>query len=227
MPQRILRDWTDSQTIEKLKFEEEVLFTRLIMKADDYGNYHANPQMVKSLLFPLKDGLRVTDIDRWLKNLEAAGLIRTYTAKGSPFLHIVNFGQRLRQRKHIFPCQQPDSDLSASGALEEKRREEEVEEKEKGNSPPEPNEFLSLENCKERYLKIQQAAIEQICTSKNLSREKILFWLDEFHKQLISEGVENKIYHDYVKHFARWINIKDLSKSNKTANSPANYTEKL
>jgi len=137
MPQRILRDWTDSEIIDKLKYEEEVLFTRLIMKADDFGNFHAKPQLIKSLLFPLKDGIRVSDIDRWLKNVEAAGLIRFYTHNGSPFLNIVKFGQRLRQKKNIFPepvdfqenknmsasCQQVVSD----SRLEEKRREEEVE----------------------------------------------------------------------------------------------------
>jgi hypothetical protein len=137
MPQRILRDWTDSEVIDSLKFEEEVMFTRLIMKADDFGNFHAKTQLIKSLLFPLKDGIRVSDIDRWLKNIEAAGLIRFYTHNGSPFLHIVKFGQRLRQTKRIFPEPsdfQENINLSATRAQlvsnsppEEKRREVEVE----------------------------------------------------------------------------------------------------
>lgn len=143
MPQRILRDWTDSEIIDKLKFEEEVLFTRLIMKADDFGNYHAKPQLIKSLLFPLKDGIRVSDIDRWLKNIEAAGLIRSYTHNGSPFLNIVKFGQRLRQTKRIFPepseFQENKNNVSNSRAIdsnlrpEEKRRE--VEEEGEGETP--------------------------------------------------------------------------------------------
>lgn len=143
MPQRILRDWTDSEIIDKLKFEEEVLFTRLIMKADDFGNYHAKPQLIKSLLFPLKDGIRVSDIDRWLKSIEAAGLIRSYTHNGSPFLNIVKFGQRLRQTKRIFPepsdFQENKNNVSNSRAIdselrpEEKRRE--VESEGEGETP--------------------------------------------------------------------------------------------
>lgn len=155
MPQRILRDWTDSEIIDKLKFEEEVLFTRLIMKADDFGNFHANPQLIKSLLFPLKDGIRVSDIDRWLKNIEAAGLIRFYTHNGSPFLNIVKFGQRLRQTRRIFPepvefsekidmsasCQQHDSKLRP----EEKRREVESEVEGEGDKiATHPPEILDL-----------------------------------------------------------------------------------
>lgn len=103
MPNRILRDWTDSKPMNSLNWQEEVLFTRLIMKADDYGNFYADSILIKSLLFPRKDGLRVTDIDRWLKNLITAGLIRTYTAKGESFLSIVNFGQRLRNTRRVFP----------------------------------------------------------------------------------------------------------------------------
>lgn len=155
MPQRILRDWTDSFQIDLLTFEEEVLFTRLIMKADDYGNFHRNPKMIKSLLFPLKDGLRVSDIDRWLMNLQAAGIIRTYTHKGSPYLNIVNFGQRLRQHKRTYPepvdfdntietCQQVVSELPSSGEPEEKRREEEGKRRE-GFAPP------SLEDVREYF----------------------------------------------------------------------------
>ena len=136
MPQRILRDWTDSEIIDKLRFEEEVLFTRLIMKADDFGNYHAKPQLIKSLLFPLKDGIRVSDIDRWLKNIEAAGLIRSYTHNGSPFLNIVKFGQRLRQTKRIFPepsdFQENKNNDSNSRAIDSELRPEEKRSRREG-----------------------------------------------------------------------------------------------
>ncbi len=185
MPQRILRDWTDSEIIDKLKFEEEVLFTRLIMKADDFGNFHAKPQLIKSLLFPLKDGIRVSDIDRWLKNIEAAGLIRFYTHNGSPFLNIVKFNQRLRQTRRIFPepvdfqenknmtasCQQ----VVSNSRLEEKRREVEVEgEGDKiATHPPELissfkifNDWLKKETP--RVLEIKnQISIDQFAKLKN------------------------------------------------------------
>lgn len=110
MANRILRDWTDSKTINALNWPEEVLFTRLLMKADDYGNFNADPILVKSLVYPRKDDIRVADVDCWLKKLEAADLIRFYPAKGDVFLHILNFGQtqRLRNTKRKFP-QEPDN----------------------------------------------------------------------------------------------------------------------
>lgn len=102
MANRILRDWTDSETIDKLSFQSEVLFTRLFMKADDYGCFHANPKLVKAALFPLKD-VRESDVSRWLDECQKAGLIAFYSSKGKQYLTIPNFGQRLRAMKRRFP----------------------------------------------------------------------------------------------------------------------------
>lgn len=141
MPQRILRDWTDSELIDKVSFQAEVLLTRLIMKADDFGSYHANLKLINASCFPLKN-IRESDISRWLHELVTAGLIVFYDAGNKPYLNIMNFNQRLRSMKRCFP-QVPenvineyelkfknknDSELHASCPPEEKRsrREEEI-----------------------------------------------------------------------------------------------------
>ncbi len=117
MPTRILRDWTDSETVNTISWQAEVLFTRLIMKADDFGRFHANPKLLRSLLFPLRDGLRDADITRWIAECEKAGLIRIYVVNdekskdGKSFLEIENFGQRLRAEKSKFP--EPPSNFEA------------------------------------------------------------------------------------------------------------------
>lgn len=114
MPNRVLRDWTDSKAIQKLTWQEEVLFTRLIMKVDDYGNFDADPLIVKSLCFPRKDGLRVSDIESWLNKLKAASLIRFYQSNGDTFLHIRNFRQRLDRAKRKYPTEPTDTNESLS-----------------------------------------------------------------------------------------------------------------
>ena len=96
MPNRILRDYTDSLAVDQLDWLGECLFVRLIQKADDYGRFHGNPTLVRSLLFPLKNGLRDSDISARLAACEKAGLIRVYESNGKPFIEIVNFGQRLK-----------------------------------------------------------------------------------------------------------------------------------
>jgi len=109
MPNRILRDWTDSKNVDVLSFFDEVLFTRLIMKADDFGNFNYSPVIVKSLCFPRKDNLKTSDVADALKNLEAANLITVYQSDGDTFLHIRNFKQRLDKAKRRYP-KEPDND---------------------------------------------------------------------------------------------------------------------
>lgn len=107
MPNRVLRDWTDSKRIDRISYQAEVVFTRLLMKMDDAGNFYRDAALVKSLMFPRKDGIRASDIDRWLKELEAADLVRSYPAKGDTFLHVVKHGQR-KDRTHIVYPREPE-----------------------------------------------------------------------------------------------------------------------
>lgn len=108
MPNRVLRDWTDSKPVNSLSWQEEVLFARIIMKADDYGNFNADPQIVKSLCFPRKNGIRESDIAAWLEAIKTAGIIRFYNAKGDTFLHIKEFKQRLDKSRRKFPEEPPE-----------------------------------------------------------------------------------------------------------------------
>jgi len=82
MPNRILRDWIDSEVVNSLSWQAEIVFTRLLMKVDDYGRFPANPRLLRSLLFPLRDGLRDADITRCLVECEKAGLIAIYNIEG-------------------------------------------------------------------------------------------------------------------------------------------------
>lgn len=102
MPNRIIRDWTDSEPMNNISLQAEVLFVRLIMKADDYGCFHANPKLIKGALFPLRD-VRESDITRWMDEIRKAGLIAFYAEAGKTYLLIKNFGQRLRSMKRRHP----------------------------------------------------------------------------------------------------------------------------
>lgn len=114
MPNRILRDWTDSEAVNLLDWQAEVLFIRLVMKADDHGRFSANPKLLRSLCFPLRDGIRETDIARCLDDIQKAGLIRLYTAADKPLLQIEKFGQRVRsESKYDGPLPSNDGQMPA------------------------------------------------------------------------------------------------------------------
>ncbi len=102
MANRVLRDWTDSENIDKLSFQAEVLFVRLFMKADDFGCFYANPKLIKAAIFPLKD-IRESDISRWMDECQKSGVIAFYESKEKKYLQIINFNQRLRTMRSKFP----------------------------------------------------------------------------------------------------------------------------
>lgn len=141
MAQRLLKDTTESAKVDKLSANAEVLFYRLIMKADDYGVYHANPKLVRSNLFPLRiDSVRETDITRWMDELQKAGLIAFYDADSKPYLVIHNFGQRMRNMKKRYPAP-PENVLRQLAATCGETRPEieeeiEIETEEKANARP-------------------------------------------------------------------------------------------
>lgn len=104
MPTRLVREgWIDSEKIDQLSHAEEVFYLRLVLKADDYGRFSANPKLLKSSLFPLKDGVRDADMTRQLAACEKAGLVRCYEVASKRYIEIVNFGQRVRSSVSKFP----------------------------------------------------------------------------------------------------------------------------
>jgi hypothetical protein len=106
MPNRVLRDWTTSEKMDKLSFEAEVLFTRLIMKADDHGCFHANLKLLNAAVFPLKD-ISTGMLKIYLQELVDAERVHLYQVDGREYLQITDFGQRLRTMNSKFPL--PDS----------------------------------------------------------------------------------------------------------------------
>lgn len=103
MPNRILRDWTDSYHIERLSPEAERLFIRIIMKADDYGRFHGDPRLIRSACFPLLASVTDSHVDAWMKECLEAGCLIKYQVKGRRYLAVVEFKQRLRNEASKFP----------------------------------------------------------------------------------------------------------------------------
>lgn len=135
MPNRILRDWTASDKVDQLSPGAEVFFTRLIMKADDYGLYYGNPKLLNSALFPLKD-YDNSKVLGWLNECVRSGIIRKYSVDGKDYIHILGFDQRLRLMKSKFPeppkfdefhTPSNDSQVTDNGRPETKRNEVETE----------------------------------------------------------------------------------------------------
>lgn len=107
MPNRILRDWTDSEKVNALSVNAERFFVRLIMKVDDFGRLCANVKLLRPSMYPLLlESVREADLQRWIAECEKSGLIRLYTASGKQYLEIADFRQRTRA--DFSKCPDPD-----------------------------------------------------------------------------------------------------------------------
>ena len=93
-----------SDDIDSLSWFEEVLFYRLMVKADDYGIYDGRGKVIKGQCFALKD-ITVKDVERGLEKLSAVGLVRRYTVGGHPYLQLTGWSkhQQTRNSKAKYP----------------------------------------------------------------------------------------------------------------------------
>ena len=112
MPNRILRDWTDSYAVHELNADEERFFVRLLMKADDFGRFHGSPMLLKAGLFPLHS-IDDKDVTKWRDKCSKEGLIDVYEdERGRVFLEVKNFNQRTRATSSKYPARSSDRQVT-------------------------------------------------------------------------------------------------------------------
>lgn len=124
MPNRIIKESICmSDQINALSPFEEVLFYRLIVNADDYGRYDGRLPIIKNRLFPLKESLRVDQIEKALQTLSSVELVFRYIVDGKPFIRLTGWDrhQSIRAKKSKYPspeegiCQLPTDANKSTG----------------------------------------------------------------------------------------------------------------
>jgi len=89
-----------------LGWQEQNLFFRLMLVADDFGLFDARPAYLRAQLYGMcLDRVREADLQRGLAACEEAGLVRLYAVAGKPYLMIERYGQR-GKGKPKFPLPQ-------------------------------------------------------------------------------------------------------------------------
>ena len=114
MPNRIVREGIlSSERVDKLGPDAEVLFRRLLNVVDDFGRYYAHLKLVRTACYPLRaDRIQDSDIDRMLKEIQAAGLIALYQVGDKPYLQIYS-PEKPRAKKSKFPQPPADANICA------------------------------------------------------------------------------------------------------------------
>lgn len=114
MPVRILREGIlTSERVDMLSPEGEVFYRRLLSVVDDFGRYYANPKLLRSACFPLKEKLESEQVSQWLDECARYGLVIVYRHEDKDYLEVERFCQQIRAKKSKFP----DSHASAKSPL--------------------------------------------------------------------------------------------------------------
>jgi hypothetical protein len=81
------------------------LFYRLIVNCDDFGRFDGRPAVIKSRLFPLKEGIATKTIDAAINKLVTAGLVVLYVFEDKPYLQLSTWDkhQQIRAKRSKYP----------------------------------------------------------------------------------------------------------------------------
>ena len=104
MPTRYLKPGVrDSEAIESLSPEAEILFYRLIVTVDDFGRFDGRPAMVKAHCFPVKN-ITQDRCSELMADLSAAGLLTIYSIDGKPYLQMCKWDNVPRAKVSKYPA---------------------------------------------------------------------------------------------------------------------------
>jgi hypothetical protein len=189
MPNRVLRDWTNSERLDKLSVDAEIFFTRLIMKADDFGGFYGNTKLLKSHLFPLKE-FSHSKIEPWILECAEIGVLNYYQVDGKKYVRINDFGQRTRIMKSKFP-EPTDEQLTNDGQLTDIR----------------PLETKPIRNQSETESETKPKLLVQLSDESGLNEnEKIAFaFWKLFKKNILESGISKTATLDRAK-LCLWTN---------------------
>ncbi len=112
----LLKSYPDSRKINSVSEGAEVLYVRLIARADDEGRFHGDPEWIGSKLFTsrmLSGQIDRDEIERRLVELERVGLVKRYQIGSETFLEMPGVIRSLRRdrpnSKHVDFPGNPDS----------------------------------------------------------------------------------------------------------------------
>jgi len=112
MPNRFLKESiTTSDTLPLVSMEAEVLFYRLIVKVDDFGRYHGEPHLILAQALSNRIAqVSQDDVEHWLSELAAAGLLRRYRSNGRPYIELATFTEHNSPRAAASRFPDPPAD---------------------------------------------------------------------------------------------------------------------
>lgn len=101
MPNRILRDGIlESTRVDKLSYEAEIFYRRLMSVVDDFGRFYADARLLRARCYPLKlDRISNEDIEKWKDECIKASLLKMHETPKGAVLELLDFNQQVRAKR--------------------------------------------------------------------------------------------------------------------------------
>lgn len=124
MPNRTIKESIiTSETLSEVSGDEERLFWRLVVLADDYGRFHGDPVVLRPMCFPrLVDRISQEQFNSWLQRLIDVGILFLYEAEGRKYLQITNWLRHHKPRAAESKYPDPDEPDSRRTHLQARAR---------------------------------------------------------------------------------------------------------
>ncbi len=204
----LLKSYPDSEKINSVSLGAETLFTRLIAKSDDDGNFEGSPAQLLCKLYSHRwenGELEIKDLKQWRGELVTAGLIEVYVVRGKQYVHVSNCKKCLRAgrpKKLVFPenshCPPSDDQTEAKKqppvspevsevATLEQEQEQDQEHNEKQDQKQrsvEDNLYIGFVGCMQNIYKCKWSTADKAGIRAIFNRHLRLVGKDNFyHRQ--------------------------------------------
>jgi hypothetical protein len=225
MSDRILRgSIIRSNKVNSLTWAGEVFYRRLMSVADDFGCFDANPAIVRTSIYPKQlNKVSESDVAKWTQQIAEAGLIRLYEHDNDLFLEILEFDQRLRQKRRRYP--EPPTDKSKPADIPPTNGgqpadtipptgppvfESDIESDDEDEPPTPPpkieyNNPKDIDLLKDLVFSDRGYFREPLQMKYGLTEDQVYQWLIQFNKTLRFSGQGVKTEKDYRTHFMNWL----------------------
>lgn len=211
MPNRVVREGIlDSDRVNRLSWECEVFYRRLMSIVDDYGRFDGRVSVIRSKLFPLRLDKVTTDlIESWIHECVSVKLIARYKVENKPYLEILDFNQSVRIKRPKFP---PNPDrLTNEDHQEDVPLESTETPKSEVNSIPHQTFNLKPGKAEQYFQEFYNSPdLDLVCMQGNIDKSEALRRLSEF-KPLMNLTYKNSL--DFANHFKNWMIKKGYTKT--------------
>ena len=229
MPSRLLSQKINvSNSISHLSAMEEVVFIHLIVSCDDYGRFYAHPEIIKGMLFPLRN-FKAEQIEDVLTKLEDEGMIIRYECEGTAYLELtawMNY-QSPRAKSSKYPG--PSNEGSIIHHQEDENECKQVQETASNDEQSQRQEPKTAERFEKFWnaypKKVGKKAAEKAFEKAKVSESLLQTMLSSIEKAKMSSQWQ-KDNGQYIPNPTTWLNqgrwMDELHPSQPTA--PGGYT---